>query len=107
MEFDSTYFSPYRVQSDDDEDAPLTKRHLKVVTDKLDQLLSSSSANPYSEAALKALFSSAVKEHDTSISNAAKAIDASTSQCQKASLAVEASTKDCKEATAKVKKLIA
>ncbi|KAL7598863.1 hypothetical protein Lser_V15G21253 [Lactuca serriola] len=106
LEFDSTYFSPYRVQSDDDDDAPITKRHLKVVTDKLDQLLSSSSANPYSEAALKALFSSTVKEHDTSISNATKAIDASTSQCQKASLAVEASTKYCKEATAKVDKLI-
>nr|KAJ0190125.1 hypothetical protein LSAT_V11C800390930 [Lactuca sativa] len=106
-EFDSTYFNPYRVQSDDDDDdAPLTKRHLKAVTDKLDKLLSSSSAGPYSEVALKALFSSAVKEHDTSISNAAKAIDASNSQCQKASLAVEASTKDYKEATTKVEKLI-
>nr|KAJ0203831.1 hypothetical protein LSAT_V11C500231530 [Lactuca sativa] len=89
LEFHSTYFSPYR-----------------VVTDKLDQLLSSSSAHPYSEAALKALFSSAVKDHDTSISNATKAIDASTSQSQKASLAVEASTKDCKDVTAKVEKLI-
>ena len=36
LEFDSTYFSPYRVQSDDDEYAPLTKRHLKAVIDKLD-----------------------------------------------------------------------
>nr|KAJ0221851.1 hypothetical protein LSAT_V11C200062850 [Lactuca sativa] len=106
LEFDSTYFSPYRVQSDDDDDAPLTKRHLMAMTDKLDQLLSSSSTNPYSEAALKALFSSAVKEHYTSISNAANAIDASTSQCLKAPLAVESSTKDCKEATAKIEKLI-
>ncbi|XP_023737167.1 uncharacterized protein LOC111885110 [Lactuca sativa] len=48
--------------SDNDDDDPITKRHLKAATDKLDQLLSSSSANPYSEAALKALFSSAVKE---------------------------------------------
>nr|KAJ0211645.1 hypothetical protein LSAT_V11C400202070 [Lactuca sativa] len=98
--------SPYRFQSDDDEDAPPTKRHLKAVTDKLDQLLSKSSADPHSEAALKALFSSAIKEHDTSISNAAKAVDASTSQCQKDSLAVEASTKYCKEVPVKVEKLV-
>nr|KAJ0206998.1 hypothetical protein LSAT_V11C500236450 [Lactuca sativa] len=91
---------------DDDEDSPLTKRHLKIVTDKIDQLLSSSSFGPYSEATLKAFFSSVVKEHDTSISIVAKAIDASTSQCEKASLAVEASTKECKDATAKVEKLI-
>ncbi|XP_023747684.1 flocculation protein FLO11-like [Lactuca sativa] len=87
-------------------DAPPTKRHLKAVTDKLDQLLSKSSADPHSEAALKALFSSAIKEHDTSISNAAKAVDASTSQCQKDSLAVEASTKYCKEVPVKVEKLV-
>nr|KAJ0211212.1 hypothetical protein LSAT_V11C400205310 [Lactuca sativa] len=86
--------------NNDDDDAPLTK-HLKAVTDKLDQLLSSSSANPYSEAALKDLFSIAVKEHDTSISNASKAIDASTYQCLNASLVVEAFTKDCKDATTK------
>ncbi|CAI9275849.1 unnamed protein product [Lactuca saligna] len=54
----------------------------------------------------EALFSSAVKEHDTSISNAVKAIDASTSQCHKGSLAVETSTKECKEVTTKVEKLI-
>nr|KAJ0216019.1 hypothetical protein LSAT_V11C300146120 [Lactuca sativa] len=106
FELDSAYFGPYRVQIDDDDDAPLTKRHLKAVTDKLDQLLSSSSANRSSEAALKALFSSAVKEHDTSISNVVKATDASTSQCLKASLVVEASTTDYKDATAKVEKLI-
>ncbi|XP_052627641.1 extensin-like [Lactuca sativa] len=44
LEFDSTYFSPYRVQSDEDDDEPVTKRHLKAVNDKIDQLLSSSSS---------------------------------------------------------------
>ncbi|XP_052627090.1 uncharacterized protein LOC128133621 [Lactuca sativa] len=39
LEFDSMYFSPYRVQSDDDDDDPVTKRHLKAVNEKLDQLL--------------------------------------------------------------------
>ncbi|KAL7596833.1 hypothetical protein Lser_V15G29618 [Lactuca serriola] len=101
LEFDSTYFNPYRVQSDEDDDEPVTKRHLKAVNDKLDQLLSSSSSAVYSDAALKALFSSVVQEHNASLTTATKAIDASTSQCQKASLAVETSTKECKEATAK------
>nr|KAJ0199947.1 hypothetical protein LSAT_V11C600320930 [Lactuca sativa] len=30
LEFDSTYFSPYRVQSDEGDDEPITKRHLKA-----------------------------------------------------------------------------
>ncbi|XP_023738131.1 extensin-like [Lactuca sativa] len=106
LEFDSTYFSPYRVQSDEDDDERVTKRHLKAFNDKLDQLLSSSSYGAYSEAALKALFSSVVQEHNASLSDAAKAIDASTSQCHKAYLAVEASTKECKEATAEFDKLV-
>ncbi|XP_023732336.1 flocculation protein FLO11-like [Lactuca sativa] len=92
--------------SDEDDDEPVTKRHLKAVHEKLDQLLSSSSSRAYSEAALKALFSTVFQEHSSSLSAAAKAIEASTSQCQQASLAVEASTKECKEATAKVDKLV-
>ncbi|KAL7605519.1 hypothetical protein Lser_V15G17790 [Lactuca serriola] len=106
LEFDSTYFSPYHVQSDEDDDEPVTKCHLKVVNDKLDQLLSSSSSGAYSEAALKALFSSVVQEHSASLSAAAKAIEASTSQCQQASLAIEVSTKECKEPTTIVDKLV-
>nr|KAJ0221051.1 hypothetical protein LSAT_V11C200068880 [Lactuca sativa] len=106
LEFDSTYFNPYRVQSDDDDDEPVTKHHLKAVNEKLDQLLSSSSSGAYFEAALKALFSSVVQEHSASLSAAAKAIEVSTSQCQQASPVVEASTKECKEATAKVAKLV-
>nr|KAJ0211223.1 hypothetical protein LSAT_V11C400209150 [Lactuca sativa] len=106
IEFDSTYFSPYSIQSEDDDDEPITKRHLKAVNDKLDQLLSSSSNGAYTDAALKALFSLVVAENIASLSAAAKAIEASTSQCQQASLAVDASTKECKEATAKVDKLV-
>ena len=94
------------MQSDGDDDEPVTKRHLKAVNEKLDQLLSSSSFGAYSEAELKALFSTVVQEHSASLSAAAKSIEASTSQCQQASLAVEASTKECKEATAKVNKLV-
>nr|KAJ0212218.1 hypothetical protein LSAT_V11C400205170 [Lactuca sativa] len=106
VEFDSTYFSPYRVQSKDDDDEPITKRHLKAVNEKLDQLLSSSSSGAYSDAALKSLFSSVVAKHSASLTAAAKAIEASTSQCQQASQVVDASTKECKQATAKVDKLV-
>nr|KAJ0222371.1 hypothetical protein LSAT_V11C200074100 [Lactuca sativa] len=94
LEFDSTYFSPYRVQSEDDDDEPITKRHLKEVNDKLDQLLSSSSSGAYSDAALKAQFSSVVVEHSTSLSAATKAIEASTSQYQQDSHADDASIKE-------------
>nr|KAJ0184483.1 hypothetical protein LSAT_V11C900506520 [Lactuca sativa] len=80
LEFDSTYFSPYRVHSEDDDDEPITKRDLKAVNDKLDQMLASFSSGAYSDAALKALFSSVVAEHSASLSAAAKAIEASTSQ---------------------------
>ncbi|CAI9266318.1 unnamed protein product [Lactuca saligna] len=106
LEFDSMYFIPYRVQSDDDDDEPVTKCHLKVVNEKLDQLLPSSSSSTYSKATLKALFSSVVTKHSATLSSAAKAIEASTSQCQQASIVVDASTKECKEATAKVDKLV-
>ncbi|XP_023733775.2 uncharacterized protein LOC111881603 [Lactuca sativa] len=81
---------PVTIPSDDDDDEPVTKRHLKAVKDKLDQLLSSSSSGAYSEAALKALFTTVVQEHSASLSTAAKSIEASTSQCQQASLAAAA-----------------
>ncbi|XP_023756223.1 uncharacterized protein LOC111904724 [Lactuca sativa] len=106
LEFDSTYFSPYRVQNEDDEDEPITKHHLKAVNEKLDQLLSFSSSSTYSDATLKALFSSVVAEHSASLTVAAKAIEASTSQFQQAAQVVDASIKECKEATAKVDKLV-
>ncbi|CAI9279546.1 unnamed protein product [Lactuca saligna] len=67
LEFDSTYFSPYRVQSNDDDDEPVTKHHLKAVNEKLDQLLSSSTSDTYSEDALKSLFTSVVTKHSAAL----------------------------------------
>ncbi|XP_052621634.1 pollen-specific leucine-rich repeat extensin-like protein 2 [Lactuca sativa] len=99
-------FTASNPPSEDDDDEPITKRHLKAVNDKIDQLLSSSSSGTHSEAALKSLFSSVVAEHSATLFAAAKAIEASSSQCQQSSLAVDASTKECKEATPKVNKLI-
>ena len=46
LEFDSYYYNPYRVQSEDnDDDDPLTKRHLIDLNVNPDKLLSSSSSS--------------------------------------------------------------
>lgn len=54
MTYDSVYFSPFQVQSDDEDDAPVTKKHLKELNEKVDLLLASSSnsQSSLSEAAL-------------------------------------------------------
>ena len=48
MTFDSVYYSPYQVQSDDDDDAPVTKKHLKELHEKIDSLIASSSSSSQS-----------------------------------------------------------
>ncbi|KAL7603436.1 hypothetical protein Lser_V15G20514 [Lactuca serriola] len=79
MEFDSFYYSPYRVQNEQDDDASITKKHIKELNAKLDTLMASSSSHhPYSEAAIQTMLDSFVKAHDASISNATAAITAST-----------------------------
>ncbi|XP_023737212.1 uncharacterized protein LOC111885160 [Lactuca sativa] len=107
MEFDSFYYSPYRVQSDDDDDASIRKWHLRDLNENLDKLLSSSSQTPsesYSEVSIKAMLATFVKEHDSSISNAAKDIEASTSSFQKATIAA-AAQKNAQTITASVDNL--
>nr|KAJ0216938.1 hypothetical protein LSAT_V11C300101750 [Lactuca sativa] len=41
VELDSFYYSPYRVQIDDDDDAPITKQHLKELNEKIHKLTAS------------------------------------------------------------------
>ncbi|KAL7618601.1 hypothetical protein Lser_V15G04328 [Lactuca serriola] len=41
FEFDSTYYSPYRIPSEEDESAPVTKQQIDSVHEKLDSLLAS------------------------------------------------------------------
>lgn len=86
LNFESTYYSPYRVQSDDDEDAPVTKRHLKDLHNKLDMLVASSysSSSGYSEAAVKAILETVLNKHESSIQRATEAVDASTLLSKKA-----------------------
>ncbi|KAL7594507.1 hypothetical protein Lser_V15G29088 [Lactuca serriola] len=85
--------SPYQVQSDDDDDAPVTKKHLKELHDKIDSLIASSSASQstISEATIQKIVDAFSKAHQVSLDSATAAIDAS--------------TKACEAATEKVKKL--
>ena len=91
MTFDSVYYSPYQVQSDDDDDAPVTKKHLKELHEKIDSLIasSSSSRSTISEAAIQGLVDSFTKAHEASINSATAAIDASTKACAAATEKVE------------------
>ncbi|KAL7614214.1 hypothetical protein Lser_V15G07192 [Lactuca serriola] len=91
MTFDSVYYSPYQVQSDDDEDAPVTKKHLKELHEKIDSLIasSSSSQSTISEAAIQKIVDAFSKAHEVSLSSATAAIDASTKACAAATEKVE------------------
>lgn len=90
IDFHTLYYSPYRVQSDDDNEAPITKKHLKEFNDKLDKLMaSSSSQGPYSEASIQGMVATFVKEHEPSISKATSAIDTSTKVCIEMTTKVE------------------
>lgn len=64
MDFDTFHFSPYTIQSDDDDDALVTKSQIKAMNEKLDTLLASSSqssTSAYSEAIVQALVAILVK----------------------------------------------
>ncbi|XP_023734999.1 flocculation protein FLO11-like [Lactuca sativa] len=81
-EYDSTYFSPHRLPSDEDNDAPLNSQHLQSIHEKLDRLLEDIKA--YSGVVLKAFVETAIEQYTTSIEKSTKAIDESTSSCKKA-----------------------
>lgn len=78
LDFDTFDYSPFSIQEDIDDDAPLAQRHLKELNTKLDSLLASaaaSSSNSYSEATIKNLFNSLVKEHAANLDKAHKVVD--------------------------------
>ncbi|KAL7601420.1 hypothetical protein Lser_V15G24050 [Lactuca serriola] len=83
MTFDSVYYSPYQIHSDDDDDAPVTKKHLKELHEKIDSLIASSSStsqSTISEAAIQVNIDTFTKAHEASISSTTAAIDASTKE---------------------------
>ncbi|KAL7587460.1 hypothetical protein Lser_V15G39921 [Lactuca serriola] len=91
MTFDSVYYSPFQLQSDDDEDAPITKKHLKELHDKIDSLIASSSTSQssISEAAIQKIVDAFSKAHQVSLDSATAAIDASTKACEAATEKVD------------------
>ncbi|KAL7609583.1 hypothetical protein Lser_V15G13547 [Lactuca serriola] len=91
MTFDSVYYSPFQVQSDDDDDAPVTKRHLQELHDKIDSLIASSSTSQssLSEAAVQKTVDAFSKAQQASLASATTAIDASTKACQAATKKVD------------------
>lgn len=86
FEFDSTYYSPYRLPSEDDDEAPLSKQHLQSLHDKLDKLLASPST--YFDVVLKAFLDTDIQQYTSSIDKSTDAVKASTLSCQKATLEV-------------------
>ncbi|KAL7586307.1 hypothetical protein Lser_V15G38798 [Lactuca serriola] len=91
MTFDSVYYSPFQVQSDEDDDAPVTKRHLQELHDKIDSLIASSSTSQssLSEAAVQKIVDTFSKAQQASLDSATTAIDASTKSCQAATEKVD------------------
>ncbi|XP_023737424.1 uncharacterized protein LOC111885390 [Lactuca sativa] len=85
-EYDLTYFSPYRLPTDEDDDAPVTSQHLQSINEKLDRLLEDNKA--YSGVVLKAFLDTALEQYTECIEISTKVVDASTSSCKKASTAV-------------------
>ncbi|XP_023749557.1 uncharacterized protein PB18E9.04c-like [Lactuca sativa] len=81
-EFDSTYFSPYKLPTDEDDDAPITRQHLQSIHEKLDTLIIDS--NAYNGVALKGFIDTTLEQYTDSIDIYTKVIDASTSSCKKA-----------------------
>ncbi|KAL7619307.1 hypothetical protein Lser_V15G04057 [Lactuca serriola] len=84
MTFDSVYYSPFQVQSDDDDDAPVTKKHLKELQAKIDSLITSSSTSQSSifEAAIQKIVDAFSKAHQVSLDSGTTAIDDSTKACE-------------------------
>ncbi|KAL7590743.1 hypothetical protein Lser_V15G39175 [Lactuca serriola] len=91
MTFDSVYYSPFQVQSDDDDDAPVTQKHLKELHDKVDLLIGSSSTSQssLSEAAIQKLVDAFSRAQQDFVAAATTAIDASTKACQAATEKVD------------------
>ncbi|CAI9297638.1 unnamed protein product [Lactuca saligna] len=89
---------PYRIQSDDNDDAPVTKRHLKDLNDKLDTLIDSSStfSSAYSEATVKSILETVLQRHESSIQNAKDDVDASTMSSKKVVDAVKSLVHDAR-----------
>ncbi|XP_023752112.1 flocculation protein FLO11-like [Lactuca sativa] len=81
-EFDSTYYSPYRLPTDEDDVAPITSQHLQTINEKLDKLLDDNKS--YSGVVLKAFLETALEQYTESIEKSTQSVTDSSSSCKKA-----------------------
>ncbi|CAI9302847.1 unnamed protein product [Lactuca saligna] len=71
--------SPFNIQTESGEEAPVTRGQLKDINEKLDSLLQSSrtsSSADYSQATIKSFLEILTKEHSTNLEKTNKAVDA-------------------------------
>ncbi|CAI9261330.1 unnamed protein product [Lactuca saligna] len=114
LDFDMFHYSAFSIQEYSDDDAPLTKRHLKYLQWNLDSLLASStvsSSQAYSEASVKNMLNTLVTEHAANLQQANKSlilrmVKEHAANLQQANKAVESSTLSNQQATEKSDKLI-
>ncbi|CAI9299887.1 unnamed protein product [Lactuca saligna] len=95
LDFDTIQYSPFSVQGKSDDDAPVTQKDIWALIEKLESRIASSTASSshvYSEAEVKSMLDTLVKEHAANL--------------DKANKAVENSTRSCLQATEKIDKLI-
>ncbi|KAL7589612.1 hypothetical protein Lser_V15G41251 [Lactuca serriola] len=81
-DYDSLYYSPYRIPTENDVDAPVTSQHIQDIHDKLDRLLADSKA--YGSVVLKAFLETAIKQYTDAIDRSTDAVYKSASSCAKA-----------------------
>lgn len=84
FDFDTFHYSPFSIQEESDDDAPITQKDLKALNVKLDSILASSttsSSQAYSEAAVKGMLNTLVKEHVANLPKYNKAVEDSTRSC--------------------------
>ncbi|KAL7611673.1 hypothetical protein Lser_V15G06133 [Lactuca serriola] len=81
-EFDSTYYSPYHLPTDQDDDAPITRQHLQTINEKLDKLLDDNKS--YSGVVLKSFLDTALEQYTESIEKSTQVVNDPSSACKKA-----------------------
>ncbi|CAI9259868.1 unnamed protein product [Lactuca saligna] len=78
LDFDTFHYSPFSIQEDSDDDAPLAQKDLKALNVKLDTLIVSSTASSshaYSEEAIKTFLNTLVKEQTANLDKVNKAFE--------------------------------
>ncbi|KAL7587827.1 hypothetical protein Lser_V15G41173 [Lactuca serriola] len=81
-EYDSTHFSPYRLQLDEDTEGPINRQHLDSIHEKLDKLLADTKA--YGGVVLKAFVEAAIEQYTKAMEKSTEAVNEYTSLCKKA-----------------------